>query len=73
LVKSLEDGNDMCAIFFDYCRAFDSVPHRPLIAKLRTPRLGVDDGIVNWVKNYLAERSQIVVVDGVESCPLSVL
>ena len=52
-LKSLEDGNDTCAIFFDYRKAFDSVPHRPLIVKLRS--LGVDDCIVNWVKNYLAD------------------
>ena len=70
-LKSLEDGNDTCAIFFDYRKAFDSVPHRPLIVKLRS--LGVDDCIVNWVKNYLAERCQVVAVDGVESDPLPVL
>ena len=48
-LKSL-DGNDMCAIFFDYRKAFDSVPHRTLIVKLWP--LAVDDCIINWVKNY---------------------
>ena len=70
-LKSLEDGSDTCAIFFDYPKAFDSVPHRPLIVKLRT--LDLDDCIINWVKNYLAERTQVVAVDGVESDPLPVL
>lgn len=32
-LKCLEDGN-VCAVFFDYRKAFDSVPHRPLVVKL---------------------------------------
>ena len=70
-LKSLEAGGDICAIFFDYRKAFDSVPHRPLIVKLRA--LGIDDCIINWVKSYLAERIQVVAVDGIESDPLPVL
>ena len=70
-LKSLEDGSDTCAIFFDFRKAFDSVPHHPLIVKLRA--LGLDDCIINWVKNYLAERTQVVAVNGVESDPLPVL
>ena len=31
---TLEDGNEVCAIFLDYKKAFDSVPHRPLLDKL---------------------------------------
>ena len=30
----LDQGNDICAIFFDYRKAFDSVPHFPLVKKL---------------------------------------
>ena len=70
-LKGLEDGQDICAVFFDYRKAFDSVPHRPLIVKLRA--IGLDDCIINWIKNYLAERTQVVAVDGVESDPLPVL
>ena len=63
---------DTCAIFFDYRKAFDSVPHCPLIVKLRS--LGVDDCIVNWVNNYLAERCRVASCSyGVESDPLPVL
>ena len=34
-------GGWVCAVFFDYHNAFDSVRHRPLIEKLRA--LGLDD------------------------------
>ena len=49
-LKYLEGRNDVCAVFFDYCKAFDSVPHRPLMIKLRA--LGLDDCIINcsWIK-----------------------
>ena len=35
--------------------------------KLRA--LGLDDCIISWINNYLAERTQVVAVDGVESDP----
>ena len=70
-LKTLENGNDVCAVFFDYRKAFDSVPHRPLMMKLRT--LGLDDCIIYWLENYLTSRTQVVTVDGVESSPLPVL
>jgi len=45
----LENGLDVCAIFFDYQEAFDSrsVPHRSLLTKLS--RLGLDVNILRWI------------------------
>ena len=31
---TLEKGQEVCAIFLDYQKVFDSVPHRPLLSKL---------------------------------------
>ena len=59
-LKTLEDGDEVCTVFFDYRKAFDSVPHCPLMIKLRS--LGLDDCIIRWLKSYLSNRMQVVVV-----------
>ena len=33
-LKTLEEGKEICAVFFDYRKAFDTVPHQPLLEKL---------------------------------------
>ena len=67
----LEDGSEICAIFFDYRKAFDSVPHRPLLNKLSTLKL--DPFLLRWVENYLTARHQHVVVEGEKSTAAHVL
>jgi hypothetical protein len=69
--EMLEDGHEICAIFFDFRKAFDSVPHRPLLQKLQT--LGLDTNIILWVENYLTLRHQNVVVNGSSSDAEAVL
>ena len=70
-LKELEVGRDVCAIFFDFRKAFDSVPHEPLLRKLST--LNLDDCILSWLHDYLCNRMQAVAVDGDESVSLPVL
>ena len=68
---ALERGQDICAIFFDYRKAFDSVPHLPLITKLEA--LQFNEVILRWLTDYLTNRKQYVVVNGAESQPTPVL
>ena len=58
----MEDGHEMGAVFFDLTKAFDSVPHRQLISKLRA--IGLDNYLVSWITSYLAYRNQSVVLHG---------
>ena len=69
-LQQLESGHDVCAIFLDYKKAFDSVPHAPLINKLR--RIGLHVGLLEWLTDYLTLRKQQVVVNGAKSCLASV-
>ena len=69
--SELDNGHDICAVFFDYRKAFDSVPHWPLIEKLEA--LNFDPVIIVWITNYLFGRSQKVVVNGETSATVPVL
>ena len=55
----------MCAVFFDLKKAFDSVPHRSLVAKLES--IGLNKYILRWIIFYLSNRLQYVVLNGEKS------
>ena len=61
----VDKGKEICAIFFDLKKAFDSVPHRSLIEKLKS--IGLNPYILRWVIFYLSNRSQYVVLNGERS------
>ena len=63
------DGVD--AIYLDCRKAFDTVPHRRLIAKLEA--YGISGKILRWIKNLLTDRKQRVSIKGVLSDPLPVV
>ena len=58
-------------MYFDLRKAFDSVPHRPLLQKLLDIQLC--PYIVQWLGSYLTKRSQLVVVEGTSSPILPVV
>ena len=43
-------------------KAFDSVPHKRLLLKLKT--FGIEGKIFDWIKSFLTNRRQRVVVEG---------
>ena len=61
----MESGREICVIFLDYRKAFDSVPHGPLIIELRS--IGLCDTLIIWLSHYLSHRKQQVVVEGARS------
>ena len=56
---------------FDLSKAFDRVPHRPLVHKLRA--VGVAGPLLSWFRSYLACRTLLVAIRGVDSNPVPVL
>ena len=68
---TMDKGKDVLAVFFDFQKAFDSVPHGPLITKLQNT--GLHPHLIMWVKSFLTNRSQRVVVNGSESETIDVI
>ena len=64
-------GNVVDSIYLDFQKAFDTVPHRRLIGKLEA--YGIRGPVLEWIKDYLTKRSQVVVVNGVKSNTASVI
>ena len=52
-------------VFFDFRKAFDKVPHKRLMRKVRA--LAIQGNFAAWIEICFAGRSQRVVVDGVPS------
>ena len=46
--RSIEEGQPVDAVYVDFRKAFDSVPHQRLLQKLRD--LGVQGNILRWIE-----------------------
>ena len=66
--KSLD--NDKSAVVLDFTKAFDKVPYRRLLAKLRY--YGIHGKLLFWFESFLTQRSQSVVCEGQSSRSSSV-
>ena len=60
--RAIEHGYEICVVFFDVQKAFDSVPHFTLLKHLQS--LHIHTFVLNWVKSYLLDREQFVGIDG---------
>ena len=60
--RELECGNPVDAVYFDFQKAFDSVPHLRLMNKLRS--YGVSGKLLAWIEAFLTGRKQRVVLEG---------
>ncbi len=55
-------------LYLDFKKAFDKVPHKRLMSKVRA--LGVGGRVADWIEHWLADRLQRVVING-ENSPWS--
>ena len=63
--KALDDGNIGCEVFVDLQKAFDTVEHQILLAKLGG--YGIRGASNDWFKSYLSNCSQYVSINGYDS------
>ena len=69
--EGLVNNIDTDSIYLDYEKAFDKVDHSLLLAKLS--RYQLPDLFVSWVSSFLSDRTQTVVVGGMQSRPQRVI
>ncbi len=65
VTRLLDEGHTVDLVYLDFAKAFNSVNHRFLLAKLKSS--GIDGAVLNWIKLYLPNRSYQVQIDGVLS------
>ena len=61
----LNRGNTMDVLYTDFSKAFDKVSHTKLLIKLKG--YGLEDRLLKWIKAFLGNRRQKVVLGEVES------
>ena len=71
IFDNLEEGKQTDLIIMDFSKAFDKVDHNLLIYEL--VNLGVNLKAVSWIKLFLQNRNQSVVVEGKQSLSVPVM
>ena len=65
VTEMVDDGSPVDIMYLDFSKAFDKVPHKRLIEKLKAH--GIRGEVVNWIEEWLRDRKQRVVVTGENS------
>ncbi|KAI8493269.1 hypothetical protein Bbelb_292730 [Branchiostoma belcheri] len=60
--QAVEAGEPLDAIYLDFRKAFDSVPHARLMHKLS--QYGIGGKLHGWIQAFLTDRKQRVCIDG---------
>lgn len=70
LFESLDDRQQIDAVYTDFQKAFDKIDHKLLLNKIAYN--GIRGDLLRWFISYITNRTQKVVVDGFESSPIQV-
>lgn len=71
VLGAMDQGTLTGALFIDLKKAFNTLPHAGLLQKVK--RYGITDITLSWFSDYLADRNQVVCVNGKLSHSLPVL
>ena len=63
--KNMQMGKQTDLILLDFSKAFDKVAHEKLLLKLH--QYGIRGDTLNWIKDFLDNRKQTVVINGINS------
>jgi hypothetical protein len=65
IMNMLDEGLAVDIVYLDFQKAFDKVPHSRLMEKVR--HLGIKGKVADWIANWLSNRKQRVVINGMHS------
>ena len=65
VTSELASGRTVDIVYLDFVKAFDTVPHKRLLVNLEA--YGIDEQLCAWVKDFLSDRKQRVVMGEFES------
>jgi hypothetical protein len=65
ITSILDEGDSVDVLYLDFAKAFDKVPHKRLLLKLKS--LGIDGEVHGWIETWLKDRKQRVVLNGEKS------
>ena len=68
--NALDAGKEVRTVFFDISKAFDRVWHKGLLYKIE--QMGICGDLLQWIKSYLSERKQKVIINGKESVVIEI-
>ena len=63
--KFIDSDTPVDAVFLDFRKAFDCVPHKRLLMKIE--KLGISGNLLKWIKDFLTDRQQRVLINGISS------
>ena len=70
ITRLVDEGHSIDLVYLDFAKAFDKVPHARLLSKVEAH--GICGNIAKWIKEWLNDRKQKVVLNGCESKTASV-
>ena len=62
VAQAIENKESVDAIYLDFKKAFDSVPHVRLVQKIKS--YGLKGKLSSWIEAFLSNRTQKVLVEG---------
>ena len=71
ILKNMKSNMETDVIYLDFAKAFDKVDHVILLQKLKN--IGIEGELLKWISDFLSNRNQVVVVDGILSYIAEVL
>jgi len=62
IINLLEEGGNVDVVYLDFAKAFDKVDHNIVLKKVQN--LGIQGKLLQWIKEFLTNRTQSVMVNG---------